>query len=186
MLITGLIKRSYNNVNKRAARFCAPWIVKFWPERVETAYLGKGDGAWRAPVKLLRPGGICYCVGVGQDASFDMALAQLVAKVFSFDPTPRSISYMSKLDYDRARIHFLPVGIWSEDAELKFYAPMNRRHGNYSIKNIHSTSEFFVAKCNTLSSVMKQFGHDHINLIKLDIEGAWYEVISSMFRDGVN
>jgi FkbM family methyltransferase len=176
----GLALRAYNGFNKLLARPLLPAIVPFRPHGLTLKPLGRGDGTWVVPVDLIHRDSVCYCVGVGVDISFDMELAARGAKVFCFDPTPRSIEFMRNLDYDRERINFEPIGIWRENAQLKFYAPMNPDHPNYSTSDIHGTSSFFLADCRRLTDVMRRLGHDHLDLLKLDIEGSWYEVLEDV------
>jgi FkbM family methyltransferase len=183
--LAGLARRSYNGVNKHVGRVLLRRFTVFGGQQLRLAGLGQGEGAWIVPIELIQPDWICYCFGVGVDASFDLALVERRARVFSFDPTPRSIEYMERLKYDRDRLSFTPVGIWSESKELKFYAPMNPRHANYSVHDIHATTRFFVAQCHPLSVLMAERGHDHVDLLKVDVEGAWFEVLSDVARSGI-
>lgn len=176
----GALTRGYNGINKLVARALIPTFNTFKSSIHPLETFGAGDGSWVVPANAIGPNSTCYCVGVGMDISFDMDLAARGANVFSFDPTPRSIEYMSKLNYDRQRITFVPVGIWNETTELKFYAPMNRKHANYSSKDIHGTASYFTAKCKKLREVMNEFGHKRLDLLKLDIEGSWYEVLADI------
>jgi FkbM family methyltransferase len=184
--LLGIIRRTYNGVNKRLGRALLQRRIQFHGRGARLVGLGEGDGTWIVPVDMIKPDWICYCFGVGVDASFDLALVQRGARVFSFDPTPRSIKYMNDLEYDHERLSFTPVGIWSERKRLKFYAPMNPRHANYSVHDIHATSDFFVAECYALGELMSERGHDYIDLLKLDIEGAWFEVLSNIASSGIS
>lgn len=50
------------------------------------------------PTKLLANSAICYCVGSGEDISFDTALVEdFGCQVFSFDPTPKAIAHVDEL-----------------------------------------------------------------------------------------
>jgi hypothetical protein len=46
--------------------------------------------------------------------------------------------------------------------------------------------EFFDAPCKKLSSLMTEFQHDRIDLLKMNIEGAEYVVLESMLSDGIH
>jgi FkbM family methyltransferase len=185
MLSLGIAKRAYNHLNKRITRFALPSLVTF-RESIPTVTLGTGDGAWEVPTASLSENPLCYCFGVGLDISFDVALAERGAEVYAFDPTPRSIEFMRTSSYDRNKIHFYPIGIWNENANLRFYAPMNRAHANFSVRNIHATSDFFIANCKTLKSIMDELGHKHIDILKLDIEGSWFEVLQNIVNDKID
>jgi FkbM family methyltransferase len=185
MLYLGIAKRAYNNLNKRIVRGALPRLVTFQGS-IPTVTLGFGDGAWEVPEESLSNNPLCYCFGVGLDISFDMALAERGAQVYAFDPTPGSIEFMKQSTYDRNRIHFYPIGVWEENAALRFYAPMNRAHANFSAKNIHATREFFIANCKTLKTIMEELGHKRIDILKLDIEGSWFEVLRNIVSDRVD
>jgi FkbM family methyltransferase len=150
---------------------------------------------------------ICYCVGAGEDISFDAQIAERFrASVWVMDPTPRAIDHFAGLaksvaagtpfpinnnpaaTYDLsaeglARIVYLPFGLWKASDLLRFYAPKNPAHVSHSILNLQHTEAWFEAQVKRLSEVMQDLGHDHVDLLKLDIEGAEYEVLDSILED---
>lgn len=139
------------------------------------------------PINLLNDRSICYCVGVGIDASFDFALAnRFRCRVFSFDPTPKAIDYMEHQQYDHTQLRFLPIGIWDEDTNLRFFAPANLKQTSHSVFDLHGTGKYFVAECRKLSSIMRELGHKHIDLLKLDIEGGWRRVTRSIIHEHIS
>src|SRR6185437_5307720 len=129
----GLAMRAYNGAHKLITRSILE-LSRFDNEGLELRGIGNGEGQWMVPMARLRPGAICYCVGVGMDASMDVALANEGMKVFSFDPTPHSIEYMKRIDCER--LTFLPYGIWKQTETVKFFAPMNPLHPNFSTRDI--------------------------------------------------
>lgn len=144
--------------------------------------LGSDYGGWRVPSDAVTPDWICYCVGVGVDATFDLAVAERFgAQVHAFDPTPRAIDYAERLDAP-GTFHFHPVGIWSEDTELTFFAPADSRETSHSVYDLHGTGGGFNARCLTLASMMRECGHDRVDLLKLDVEGAWREVLGHVLE----
>ena len=121
--------------------------------------LGSNYGGWKVPVQLITKEWICYCFGVGNDATFDMALNERFnCQVFSFDPTPTALNYIEKVDYNKNLLHFYPWGIWKEDKKIKFYAAVDPRDSNFSIFDLHGSGEFVVAECYKLSSIMSKLG----------------------------
>ncbi|MHA6720042.1 FkbM family methyltransferase [Sphingomonas sp. RS6] len=183
MNIRGNLRRLYNGVNKHIARKLVPMLCP----RVSTGAIitmGRGHGAWRVPAGSVRPDMICYCVGVGVEASFDLELAAAGCQVWSFDPTPTAIDYMEKLDYPKDRLQFLPIGVWSENTTLEFFMPADGIV-NLSVKNVHLTGQSVKAPCKTLRTIMAELGHDRIDLLKVDVEGAWKEIIDSMVEEDI-
>lgn len=148
--------------------------------------LGNPGGSWVVPEGLLTRGAVCYCAGVGEDISFDAALVEAYyCEVYAFDPTPRAIEYVAKNAQEFARFHFLPVGLWSEEATLKFYQPKDPRHVSHSVMNLQGTQAFFIAPCRTVAAIMASNGHTSLDLLKLDIEGAEYAVLSDVLDKGI-
>lgn len=173
------------------------------------ARLGTKYGGWIIPADAaLGPDSICYLAGAGEDISFDCALVkQFGCKARIVDPTPRAIEHFHQLSeavlagnrfpvnnsttdfYELtpeqlARLTFLPVGLASKDVELKFYMPKDPSHVSCSTANLQKTDNYFVAQCHRLSTLMAQQGDTHIDLMKMDIEGGEYDVISDLASAG--
>lgn len=183
MQVRGRLRRLNNGIHKHAARRIIPALYR--PVCTDPiVQIGKNHGSWRVPAAAIRRDMICYSVGVGMEASFDVELAERGCRVWSFDPTPNAIAYMQTLDYPRDRLTFLPIGVWNENATLEFFLPADGIV-NLSVKNVHLTSESVKAECKTLATIMASLGHDHIDLLKVDVEGAWKEIIDSMVRDDI-
>lgn len=68
---------------------------------------------------------------------------------------------------------------------MKFFVPQDPTHVSHSVVNLAKTSNFFEAPCRRLSSLMRDLGHHTIDLLKLDVEGAEYEVLNSMIEDQI-
>lgn len=172
--------------------------------------LGTAYGGWYLPQDLLLTADdICYLAGAGEDISFDCALAmKFPCQVHIFDPTPRAITHATQLRtaVDKGtpfpinnsaadiyeitpnamqQIHFHPWGLASQDAEFKFYVPQNPAHVSHSILNLQKTQEYFTAQCKRVSTICKELGHSTPALIKIDIEGAEYQVIQDLIDTAV-
>ena len=146
---------------------------------MRTTRLGSEYGGVHVPVQLLTDKSIVYSAGVGEDVTFDLALIEAVGcDIWAFDPTPRSIEFARSIR--ESRFHFLPFGLWSEDSVQRFHAPADSTHVSHSIANLQQTREYFDAQCRSLRSLMAEMGHEKIDLLKLDIEGAEYEVLTSL------
>lgn len=132
------------------------------------------------PRELIGPDWICYCAGVGEDIRIERWLAETAgAQVWAFDPTPRSIEYMARTPHDRARLRFLPVGLWSEDTTLRFHAPQNPAWVSHSVMEDLGGGSSFDASCRAIPSIMKELGHDRVDLLKMNIEGAEHVVLEA-------
>jgi FkbM family methyltransferase len=150
------------------------------------ARIGSKYGGWAVPDDRLGPESICYCVGIGEDISFDIGLVERYGcSVHSFDPTPVAVAYIDRVPLPEG-LQFHSVGLWSSDGELVFHAPKNRAHASYSALNLQDTEETVRCPVKRLVTVMSELGHDHLDLLKIDIEGAEFEVISSLLADEID
>jgi FkbM family methyltransferase len=153
-------------------------------KRDDLIHIGTEYGGWVVPSRALNSGSICYCAGCGEDISFDLGLIEEYGcPVFAFDPTPRAVEYVRRVAGQNPRYHFGDVGLWHEDGTLRFYAPSNPSHVSHSIVNLQGTTEYIEGKVRRLSHIMKENGHGHIDLLKIDIEGAEYKVLDSILED---
>jgi len=176
----------YRKVNKVAVHLLGPIVWKPSKHRLRLERLGTGDGEWILPVDCLDGSSICYCVGVGNNASLDFGLVkQFHCSVFSFDPTPAAAAYMEQAEYDRSKLRFLPVGIWDEDTSLRLYMPANNEV-ILSVFDLKGTGRYFVCECQKLSTIMRSLGHTRIDLLKLDIEGAWQQVVRNIVEENIS
>src|SRR3546814_5498841 len=108
---------------------------------------------------------VCYAGGVGEDVTFGLGIIDRFGwQVFAFDPTPRAIAYVADHAKEVKKFHFMPVGLWSEDATLRFYAPRDPTHVSHSIVNLQETESYFEARCRSIASLMAELGHDRLDL----------------------
>lgn len=177
--------------------------------RKDLVRLGTPYGGWIVPTQAFNESSICYCFGAGEDISFDVELInKFGCNVYTFDPTPRAIAHVRTL-IDKARqgerfeinnkpgeyyelaseqaskLHFSGVGAWSSDTVMRFFAPSNANYVSHPILNLQNTKDYFEARCLSLKSIMAVLGHDAVDLVKMDIEGAEYEVLESMLATGI-
>jgi FkbM family methyltransferase len=148
--------------------------------------LGTDYGGWTIPKDVLGEQSICYCVGCGEDISFDLALAQKYScEVFGFDPTPRSIAYVRKTTAGIQNYHFEDIGVWDREGVAKFFAPRDGRHVSHSITNLQNTRDYIEVRTLRLKQVLERNGHEKLSLLKLDIEGAENAVIRTIVEDNL-
>lgn len=178
-VLAGRVWRRANRLLSRA------WLrTQIDPGDYQFERFGEGHAAWWV-LKDIKPGSIAYCGGVGQDATFDFDLAEKMGmEVHSFDPTPNSIAYMER--ENRGRVIFHAWGMLDRDQTIRFHAPLDQSHANWFVDNLHGTDNFFEADCFTIETIMKKLGHEGIELLKIDIEGSWNRVLSSMLDSRIH
>jgi hypothetical protein len=177
-------------------------------DATEMLRLGSAHGGWTLPKSVVRPGAVAICVGAGEDISLDVELNRRGMQVHILDPTPRAKKHVAEVmeaaakggdripvdrspsefyDFagvDAGRFHFLDAGVWKENTTMRFFAPANQEHVSHSIANLQHTQEGFDAKCLTLRSVCAELGLEKIDFLKMDIEGAEYEVLRDIAANG--
>lgn len=159
------------------------------------------------PESSLDKDSICYLVGVGEDITFDCEIVdKYQCKGILFDPTPRSVAHFENVlqdpgispipadknypDYSRFSqslhlLQYVNAGIAGSDEIVQFYPPSSPGAVSHSIDNIKNTSAAggFKAQCYKLSTVMKDLGHEKIDLLKLNIEGAEIYIVNDIIKD---
>lgn len=154
---------------------------------IRWAKLGSSTCGWAAPASWDVSQPVAYCVGAGEDISFDLALSkEKGCEVRIFDPTPRAIEHVEgQLGEAPGNVSLHPWAVWHEDAEVRLFAPKNAAHVSHSIVNLQQTDESFVAMGRSIGSIAAEFGHRRIDLLKIDAEGAEYKILSSILDSGV-
>ena len=150
------------------------------------AYLGSAYGGYAVPAELVR-GRTGLSFGAGEDISFEVELArELGATVHIYDPTPRAIEYCKGVIADidgkvEGELFIHPYGVWSECKTERFYAPSDPDHVSHSIVNLQDTSGYFEADCLSPEEILRRLELEGVSFVKLNIEGAEYEVMKAMF-----
>lgn len=138
------------------------------------------------PIAAIGQDAVCYCGGVGEDIKFEeLLIERFDALVWAFDPTPRSVRFVEEQQDLSERFHFLPVGLWSEDTTLRFYSPANANHVSHTVEGPQGGATHFDAPCRSVPNLMRELGHEHLDLLKLNIEGAEDRVLQGTLEKGV-
>ena len=124
---------------------------------------------------------VVYSVGVGEDVSFDLALIRAFGcTVWGFDPTPKSIAWVRRQELV-PQFQFSEFGLAGHDGTVSFYTPENPNHVSASIVNRPgTTTDTITVPVRRLKTTMDALGHAGLDLLKLDIEGAEYEVVDDI------
>ena len=161
-----------------------PILLRPSLKRKETERLGSDYGGWHIPKNTIQENWTIYSGGVGEDTTFDEELIKKYnCHVHAFDPTPRAKKHVEKQNIPN--FHFHNYGLWSEEKELKFYAPKDPKHVSHSILNLQQTNDYFTAKVKRIKDIMEELQHTKLDLLKIDVEGAEHEVINSLLEDNV-
>jgi len=129
---------------------------------------------------------VVYSFGIGTDISFDISIIdKYKLNVNAFDPTPRSLDWLNKQKLPD-KFRYYDFGIASFDGEASFYSPQNPDNVSYSMeKNTFVSSDTVEVKVLRLKKIMNILGHSKIDVLKMDIEGAEYDVISDIIKSDI-
>jgi FkbM family methyltransferase len=180
------LRRRFSRLGRRLRDGIAAYAIRR-SRRVDLIRLGSDYGGWTVPSSLLREESVCYCAGVGEDTSFDVALIERFGcEVFALDPTPKAVRHGEQVAASVELFHFLAVGLAASDGERHFYPPRDPGHASYSAENLQGTEDAIVAECWSPGTLMRKLGHDRIDLLKADIEGSEYEVLDALAVAGIH
>ncbi len=158
-------------------------------EEIECAQVcyGIGGGAWVACPTGLDSASVVYSFGIGRDISFDRDIIEKQgAVVHAFDPTPASLEWLGEQDIpDKLKIH--QYGLASRAGEIEFFAPRKPTSAHYTpVKRYNdAATETVKAPVKPLKDIMRELGHDRVDLMKMDIEGGEYEVIRNILQERI-
>lgn len=128
----------------------------------------------------LNKDSVVYAFGVSRHIETEEEWAEkLGCTVHLFDPTEPAIEFIASRPKD-PKLPFDPVGVWTYTGVLKFYKDKRDWTKNLSVVNLYHSDSYVEAPCMTLADIMKKYGHDHIDLLKMDIEGSALPVLLHM------
>jgi FkbM family methyltransferase len=145
------------------------------------------DGGWWFHPDALEEGSIVWSLGIGEDVDFDLALIRRFdLRVDAFDPTPSTIEWLAERDMP-AGFHFHPWAVTAEDGVVEMY-PRVKRDGSKSrvmytmVADGASPDDAIVVPALCVTSILARLGHKRIDLLKMDIEGAEYDVLDNLLQ----
>ena len=174
--------------------------------------LGTNYGGWYVPTNMnLNENSIVYSGGVGEDISFDILLqSKYNCHILLIDPTNKAVKHFNEVkqyynskqaftggiqkDYYSCiqnlspnfdNFKYVNIGLWNKKEELKFYKQNNENYVSQSLVENMFGQNYDVVPVDSIKNIMEQQGHSHIDLLKLDIEGAEIEVVNQMLDDKI-
>ena len=155
-------------------------------KKIKKEYIGSEKyGGWFISPFGLNTNSLVYSFGIGQDISFDLDLIKKFGcEVVAFDPTPNSIKWLRNQNLPE-KFSYYEYGIGEEDKLIKLFPPKNPTHISHSIFPKNSQNLPIKVDVKKLSTIMKELGHKHITILKMDIEGSEYAVIDQILENNV-
>jgi FkbM family methyltransferase len=143
--------------------------------------LGSTYGGWTICPDGLNSDSVVYSVGLGNDITFDRAIIENYGtQVFGFDPTPSSLTYLANQSLP-PQFHYYPYAVAAEDGDFSFFPPPQEGHVSYSFLQRETEQEKAITvPARRISTLMQELGHDHLDILKMDVEGAEYEILEDI------
>jgi len=168
--------------------------------------LGSEYGGWTIVDHPSLQGAVIFSIGVGEDISFDVEIINKYnMRAMFVDPTPRSDAYLDIVrnnfgeskstgyvqggiqpveSYDlklfqQDTFDYLAKALWTSSGLIKFYKPLNPRHVSCSVYGEGRSDSYYWVESLTYGDLVKIKG-EVPSIIKLDIEGAAFDVITNM------
>lgn len=147
--------------------------------------LGTEYGGYAVVLERLGPQSVVYSLGLGEDISFDLELIERCGcEVYGFDPTPRSIAWV-KAQNPPARLHVRELGVAAYDGTASFTPPANPEHISHRMSAANGGAGEIRFEVRKLSTLMRELGHQRLDLLKMDVEGAEYDVVDDLLESGL-
>lgn len=151
--------------------------------------IGNYGGGFYLPKEIFCRGRqghkIIYSVGIGENISFDEEILKVInADLYAFDPTPKAIDYINRNDINKKEnFHFYSYGLSDKNGEEKFYLPKNKSHVSASIVLYDGIDkdDSIIVTMKRLDTVISELKHKHINILKMDVEGAEFRIFEDFF-----
>ena len=153
---------------------------------ISSVAYGARSGIWTIAPHLLPEDCIVYSAGVGNNIRWDLEIiAHHRALVYAFDPTPRTVEWISEQDLPGS-FNFFPLGLSNRDGEMDFIEPNRTYKFNYRSGGVIPAGTRSVAcEVRRLATLCKTFDHQGIDVLKMDIEGAEMQVLPDMLSSGM-
>jgi len=146
---------------------------------------------------------VVYDFGIRESPEYGLAFAERNCETIGFDPSPISIEWWknnkNKIQKEYPTYKFVGFGAggidgditlreydWGQVSIMEFPIRVidttNCTSNGDCRYNFHTQKSFNIP-VRTLSTLMKQLGHHHVNLLKLDVEGSEYSFLEQMIDD---
>jgi len=161
-------------------------VWKYAQITIPMEFHGAEYEGWCVASNTLRPDSIVYSIGIGDDVSFDYSLIQRYrVKIYAYDPTPESIEWVAKQNTPES-FHFFGEGLAHYDGVAQFYRSKKETNVCHSmVKRKETVKESIEVPVKRLETFCRQNNHSVISLLKMDIEGAEYDVFDDIMKSDI-
>jgi FkbM family methyltransferase len=83
------------------------------------------------------------------------------------------------------KLYYIDKGLWNCKDTLKFYKQKNENYVSQSLIQNMFGDQYDLVEVDTIKNMMINLNHSHIDLLKLDIDGAEIQVLNQMLDDQI-
>ena len=136
---------------------------------------------------VIKPGDIIADAGCADDADFSRhMISQYGASAWGIDPTRKHAVALQKLSSELTSFRYLPVAVAATTGRLTFHESDVNVSGsllNDHVNMISDTGQSYEVEALDLRALAERIGTDRIAILKLDLEGAEYELLAGIAAD---
>jgi len=155
--------------------------------------LGTRYGGWWVDARLVSNAPLLIDCGLGEDISFPVAFLQAFGgNVIGVEPNPRSLNYCQ--GRMPVGMTVLPKAFWSESGKkLEFFLPRPQQElprgadgvsGSLDGSHEYAGNRKLEVETTSLAEILGQHARSECDVLKMDIEGAEYEVLKQLCGSG--
>lgn len=176
----------YNKVKRSIRQLAGQEVIA----RVEWACEHRNIHDWRICPVGIDQNSVVFSLGVGDDIGFDTGMITIYnCHVHAFDPTPRWIEWIKSKNLPQ-QFHFYPYAIGGTDGSMKLFPRMPNGKPSSTMltvmnEGVNDTTEGITVTVKRLPTLMAELAVTHIDILKMDIEAAEYQVIDDFLEEKI-
>lgn len=170
------------------------WPIKLFLKRVSGKELWlkpelqvdvRQSDSWKYIPEMLNDKSIVYSLGVGDLIDFDLDLINDHGlTVHAFDPTPFAEEWVAAQSLPKEFV-FHPWAASGEDGSLRLYRRVSTRGKASEVmwtagSDAGDADDFIDSPAYTIRTIMEKLGHAEVDLLKMDVEGAEYDILDGL------
>ena len=157
--------------------------------KLDVKWFGGYYGGFYLFPNVIKNNAVILSFGIGEDVSFDRAVSdKFGCPVLCFDPTPKSINWVTNQGSDLIKnLIFYKYGLAEKTHNAMFFLPKNKDHvsGSIILQEAVDTKDHISVELKSIGDICSELNIQHIDVLKMDIEGAEYNVLKDLMLSDI-